>query len=161
MENYNSSKWYELILKLTLKAIEVSWYGTRMHSSRMCIIHCSGHLGGEGGLLGFYPGGCLPGGYLPREVLLKGVPAQWGVCPRGVCLGVSAQGVSVPRVSAQGVSAQGVVQPPGHRILDTRLWPLQKWVMSTWKWLYLNTRCVRETLNILLNFTELIIYFQL
>ena len=61
---------------------------TRMYSSRMRTVRCSGHLLG-----GVLPRGCLPrgvclGGFLP------GVSTQEGCLPRG-CLprGVSAQGV--------------------------------------------------------------------
>ena len=51
---------------------------TRMHSSGMCTIHCSGHLGGV----------------CPGEVCL-GVFAQVGVCPGVFAYGVFAKGVYV------------------------------------------------------------------
>ena len=58
---------------------------TRMHSSRMLTVHCSGRLRGWGwgGFLpgGVYPGGCLPGGCLPR----RGCLPQGGSYP-GECL---------------------------------------------------------------------------
>ena len=43
---------------------------TRMHSSRMRTVRCSGRLGG-----------CLPGGCLPMECLPQGSPQEGGVCP--------------------------------------------------------------------------------
>ena len=63
---------------------------TRMHSSRMRAIHCSGCLH-----WGVCIGGVCPGGV-----------SAWGCLPRG-----STQG----RVSAQGVSAR---QPPQWRVLN-------------------------------------------
>ena len=60
---------------------------TRMHSSRMCTVRCSGHCR-EGGLPGgvcpgvCLPGRCLPGGYLPGRCLPRGVSARGvGVYP--------------------------------------------------------------------------------
>ena len=47
---------------------------TRMHSSRMRIVHCSGRPGG----MSAQGGGCLPGGGLSA--------CQGGVCSGGVCL---------------------------------------------------------------------------
>ena len=66
---------------------------TRMHSSRMRTVHCSGRLGG---------GRCLPGGCLPG-----------GACLGDVCWGVSAQVGCLPG---------GVHLPSVDRILDTCLW---------------------------------------
>ena len=56
---------------------------TRMHSRRMCTVHCSGRMGGGGG-------GCLTRGCVPRAGVhwRGGVSAQGGVCLGGVCLGV-------------------------------------------------------------------------
>ena len=79
-------------LKLKKKIAIQEW-----HSSRMCTIPCSSHLGVVGGLgvgvggffpEGVYPMGCLPAGRcLPAGGVSRGVSAcQRGVCPRGVCL---------------------------------------------------------------------------
>ena len=88
---------------------------TRMHSSRMRIIRCSGCLmGGWGSARGCLPWRCPPRGVcLPRGCLPRGLSAQGGlprgVCPRGACLGVSAEGGCLPR----GVSAQKGCLPRG------------------------------------------------
>ena len=60
---------------------------TRMHSSRMRTVRCSGRLGGGGA--GVCPGGCLTRG---------GVSDQEGYLPRGQCLPrwVSVQGGFLP-----------------------------------------------------------------
>ena len=69
---------------------------TRMHSSRMRTVRCSGHRG-------------------------RGV-CPWGCLLRGVCLGVSAWGrVSTPGGPARGDVSQhamGQTHPPVDRILD-------------------------------------------
>ena len=77
---------------------------TRMHSSRMYTVRCSGRPCGAG----VWPGrGCLPGG-----CLLRGVSVQGGVCPGGsVCPGVVC--VCPRGCLPEGVSAQEVVYPPG------------------------------------------------
>ena len=55
---------------------------TRMHSSRMCTVHCSSRM--------------------------QGGPARKGVCPGGVCTGrVSAWGLSAQESVCLGVSAWG------------------------------------------------------
>ena len=61
-------------------------YKTRMHSSRMRTIHCSGHRGGRGGVClgGFCLWGCLPRGCLPRGCLPRGC-LPGGCLPGGVC----------------------------------------------------------------------------
>ena len=94
------------------------WILTRMHSSRMRIICCSGHLGGGGVCLG---GGCLPkvGGVSALgDVCLEGVSTLRGVCPGG---GVSAQvgegGVYPGRCLPGGCTPP----PPVDGILDTCL----------------------------------------
>ena len=89
---------------------------TRMHSSRIRTVHCSGACGGGGGAgcvsqlaLGV---GCIPGCTGQGGCLARGVSA-WGVSVQGV----SALGVCLPRgVSAWGVS---VTQPceQNHRCL--------------------------------------------
>ena len=58
-----------LFLKLPTS---LSKFKTRMHSSRMCTVHCSGCWGRRGCCLpeGVLPGGCLPGGV-----------SALGVCP--------------------------------------------------------------------------------
>ena len=61
---------------------------TRMHSSGMHTLCCSGGLVGVGGggmprdvcLGDVYPGGCLPRGYLPRGICLGGVYPGRVVC---------------------------------------------------------------------------------
>ena len=68
---------------------------TRMHSSRMRTVRCSGRLGGV----------CL-GGVCPGLC----VSLEWGVCPEG---GVFLEGC-LPRDGGGGVC-------PVDRILDTRL----------------------------------------
>ena len=72
---------------------------TRMHSSRMRTVRCSGRQWEEGGCLprGVCPRGCLPNG--EGEVCLGSVclGEEGDVCPAaqgGVCQGVSARGVS-------------------------------------------------------------------
>ena len=90
-------------------------YSTRMHSSRMHTVHCSGRLGG--------------GVVSARLVSAQGcVSAKVGVCPgRGVYLGVSAYGVSTWGCLPRGVFVLGDVHPPDpeagtlplDRILDT------------------------------------------
>ena len=71
---------------------------TRMHSSRMRTVRCSGHLGGGG----FLPMGCL-GGVCLGGICPVGLFAQEGVSAWGsVCPGESVQGC-LPR----GVSAWG------------------------------------------------------
>ena len=104
---------------LTLLDINLS-YLTRVHSSRMRTVCCSGCRWRGGipactGQGGAYPSMHWTGGYLPRE---------------GVCPGVSAQGSCLPRgVSAQGcLPRRGGCLPrcmlgytPTDRILDTRL----------------------------------------
>ena len=84
-------------------------FQTRMHSSRMYTVRCSGRpwwcLTGGVSTGGVCPGGCLP----------RGVSAQSGCLPRGVsvCQGVClpARGCLLRWVSAQGVSTQGSVCP--------------------------------------------------
>ena len=79
---------------------------TRMHSCRMRMVRCSGHLS-EGGK------GCLTGGGVPAwGVSAQGGVSAWGgvCCPGGVCLG----GVFLGGV-CRGVSARGCLP-------DTPLW---------------------------------------
>ena len=96
---------------------------TRMHSSRMRTIRCSGHRG-EGGVCpdgraavwGVCPGGCAqcPGGVCPGGCLPRGCLPRGCVCPGG-CLpgGVSAQG----DVCQGGVSPVHA-HPPVNRMTD-------------------------------------------
>ena len=66
---------------------------TRMHSSRMHTVRCSGHPGGV----------CLGG------VFAQGVVCQGGVSAKG---GYACQGGVYQRVSAQGGVCPGGVHPP-------------------------------------------------
>ena len=109
---------------------------TRMHSSRMRTVRCSGRGGGGGMGTGVWRGGVYAQGWhLPGG---RGVAAQRGsnqgcVWPGGVCLGGGGlTGVEAvcPRGSYQGVSADRGVYLSMHwaggfpvdRILDTHLW---------------------------------------
>ena len=76
------------------KNLKFVWFffEARMHSSRMCTVRCSGHLGGRG----LPKEECLPTG---RGVYSGGAMSAYG----GVCQGVSAQ---------RGVSAMGSVHLP-------------------------------------------------
>ena len=114
---------------------------TRMHSSRMSTVRCSGRLWA---LRGVCPGGvgCVcPGGWgsakgegvsaqgvsaksrsvsalgvLPRGCLPRGVCLPWGSLPkRGVCLGGLPKGVSVQLMSTQGCLPD---TPPRDRMTD-------------------------------------------
>ena len=108
-----------LVLSMRLYSELVSIFlNTRMHSSRMRTVRCSGHLGGG------CPGGCLPGG-----MSALGRVSARGCLAGGVLQGVSGRGVSVwvGVCVCQGVSAWGSVSlgdvhlPLVDRILDTCL----------------------------------------
>ena len=107
---------------------------TRMHSSRMRTVRCSGRRGGGGVCIPACTGQgvCIPvctgwGGVsqhaLGRGCLPRGVCAQGGcVCRGGVCL--PRRGVYIPAYTGQGgvyPSACWDTPPPMNRILDTRL----------------------------------------
>ena len=91
--------------KLRLRAV------TRMHSSRMRTICCSGHLIG-----GVCPGGVSAWGCLPNGVSARGCLPGGSVCPGG-CL---SRRVCLPR-GCLPVHPEGVHLPPADRVLDTRL----------------------------------------
>ena len=60
-------------------------FKTRMHSSRMRTVRCSGRLGGGGNCLskkGVFLGGCLPVGVSARRYLLRGCLTR-GCMPGG------------------------------------------------------------------------------
>ena len=79
-------------------SLQIDLVITRMHSSRMHTVRCSGHPRGCVCLGVSAHGGCLPRGCLPR-----GVSAQGGVCPGG-CL---PRGVSAWECLARGVPVRG------------------------------------------------------
>ena len=116
MKNYS-----EVINQFTPWLISDLWTkdckNTRVHSSRMRTVRCSGHLSGD-----VYPGGCLPGGVSARGCVPRGVCAQGGVCPGGVCPGgcVPRGGVCpggcLPRGS--GVSSHEDCLPRGFYLVE-------------------------------------------
>ena len=79
-----------ILSKVRLNFLSNNSVQTRMHSSRIRTVHCSGHLGGCLPRGGVCPGWevCL-GGCLPQGVCLWGVclPRRWGVLSESVCSG--------------------------------------------------------------------------